>query len=131
MTGFSAGCDLVEVARVKKAAEREGFRRRAFSEKELSRFSEMPSPYESMAGTWAAKEAFAKALRTGVRGFSLNEITVAHDGLGAPYFILEGCAAKCAEGLRFSLSISHTKEYAQAFCVAYGKESGDNEDSDR
>lgn len=119
MMSYAAGCDLVEVARIKKAAEREGFCRRAFSEEEMLRFSEMKYPYESMAGAWAAKEAFAKALRTGVRGFSLNEITVAHDELGAPFFKLSGQAAAAAEGMGFSISISHTKDYAQAFCIAY------------
>jgi holo-[acyl-carrier protein] synthase len=118
MTQIAAGCDLVEIARIKKAAERESFCRRAFSEEERERFAQMNSPFESMAGAWAAKEAFAKSLGTGVRGFSLDEITVAHDELGAPFFKLSGCAAAAAKGYEFSLSISHTKEYAQAFCIA-------------
>ena len=82
---YRVGCDLQEVERVKNAAQRDSFCRRAFSDEERRRFSQMKDPYQSMAGTWAAKEAFAKALGTGVRGFSLNEITVAHDELGSPY----------------------------------------------
>jgi holo-[acyl-carrier protein] synthase len=119
---YAVGCDLVEVARIKKAAERESFCRHAFSKEEMLRFSNMKFPYESMAGVWAAKEAFAKALGTGVRGFSLNEITVAHDELGAPFFKLVGRTADAAAELEFSLSISHTKDYAQAFCIACRKE---------
>jgi holo-[acyl-carrier protein] synthase len=119
---YAVGCDLVEVARIKKAAESSGFCRRAFSEEEMRRFSDMSAPYQSMAGAWAAKEAFAKALGTGVRGFSLSEITVAHNELGAPFFKFAGKAEEIARGLELSLSISHTKEYAQAVCIACGKE---------
>jgi holo-[acyl-carrier protein] synthase len=119
---YTAGCDIVEVARIKKAAENEKFCRRAFSDEEIVRFEKMKSPYESMAGTWAAKEAFAKSLGTGVRGFSLSEITVAHDTLGAPFFKFSGNAARLAEGLEFSVSISHTADFAQAFCIAQRKE---------
>lgn len=115
---YRVGCDLQEVERVKNAAQRDSFCRRAFSDEERRRFSQMKDPYQSMAGTWAAKEAFAKALGTGVRGFSLNEITVAHDELGAPFLKLEGAAAQAAAGLEFSISISHTREMAQAVCIA-------------
>lgn len=112
------GCDIVEVARIKKAAERECFLRRAFSHEELEKFSKLSNRYEHMAGAWAAKEAFAKALGTGVSGFSLDEITVAHNKLGAPFFKLYGSALAAAEGLTLHVSISHIKDYAQAFCVA-------------
>ncbi|MCR5142425.1 MAG: holo-ACP synthase [Ruminococcus sp.] len=112
------GCDLIEVERVKRAASRESFCRRAFSAEEMEFFSQFRDPAQEMAGVWAVKEAFSKSIGTGVRGFSLNEITVAHDELGAPYLVLCGNAAKCAGDRRFHISISHTKEYAQAFCVA-------------
>ena len=67
-----------------------------------------------MAGAWAAKEAFSKALHTGVTGFSLDEITVMHGENGEPYLLLSGNAAKAAEGLTVHISISHIKEFAQA-----------------
>jgi holo-[acyl-carrier protein] synthase len=118
---YTVGCDITEVARIKKAAENEKFLRRVFSSEEIAQFEKKPSPYESMAGAWAAKEAFAKSLGTGVRGFGLNEITVAHDELGAPFFKLTGSAAVIAAGLEFSLSISHTKTIAQAVCIAQRK----------
>lgn len=112
------GCDLIEVARVRRAASRESFCRRAFSTEEMEFFSLFKDPAQEMAGVWAVKEAFSKSIGTGVRGFSLNEITVAHDELGAPYLKLVGNAKKCAGDRTFHISISHTKEYAQAFCVA-------------
>lgn len=112
------GCDLVEVARVRNAATRGSFCKRAFSKEEMEFFSQFRDPAQEMAGVWAVKEAFSKAIGTGVRGFSLNEITVAHDELGAPYLKLEGHAKECAGDRIFYITITHTKEYAQAFCVA-------------
>ncbi len=114
---YGIGCDLTEVARMKKAAERESFLKRAFSQAELDRFAMFRDPSESMAGAWAAKEAFSKALHTGVTGFSLTEVSVLHRDNGEPYLSLSGNAAKLAEGLKVHISISHEHEYAQAFCV--------------
>ena len=74
-----------------------------------------------MAACFAAKEAFAKALGTGVRGFSLNEVSVAHDEWGAPFLRLSGSALAIAEekNLSFSLSLTHTDGMAGAVVVAY------------
>ena len=119
---YGVGCDLCEVDRIKSSAERERFLERAFSKEERLRFDGMKNPFMSMAGAWAAKEAFAKSLGTGVRDFSLDEITVSHDELGAPFFKFEGNALKAAQGLKLHLSISHTKNYAQAFCIACREE---------
>ena len=78
---------------------------------------------EHLAGAFAAKEAFAKALGTGIRGFSLCEVEVLHDTLGAPYFALSGKAAALAEAraLEFTLSITHTGTLAAAMVTAIEK----------
>ena len=78
---------------------------------------------ETMAANFAAKEAFAKALGTGVRGFALGEVAVLRDSLGAPYFALSGRAKELAvgRGLAFSVSLTHTDELAAAFVVAWAK----------
>ncbi len=78
---------------------------------------------ETIAANFAAKEAFAKALGTGVRGFSLGEVSVLRDRLGAPYFLLSGRAKQLAEerGLAFSVSLTHTDALAAAFVVAWAK----------
>ena len=112
------GCDLIEVERVRRAAQRESFCRRAFSQEEMEFFAGFRDPAQEMAGVWAVKEAFSKALGTGIRGFSLNEITVSLDELGAPFLKLTGNAKKCAGDLTFHITISHTKDYAQAYCAA-------------
>ncbi len=116
---FSVGTDMVETDRIRKSVSRERFLKMVFSEEELELFGKKASPYESMAANWAAKEAFAKALGTGVRGFELKEISCLRDELGAPYLKLSGKAQKAAEGLRFSVSLTHTKEYASAVVLAW------------
>lgn len=118
---MNVGIDIVEIERIKKSSQKERFMERVFSEKESALFLTRKNPYESMAGNWAAKEAFSKAVKTGVRDFSLNEISVLRDELGVPYLELTGNAKALAESLNlsFDVSISHTKEIATAVVIAY------------
>ena len=109
------GSDLVEICRVERAAQNPRFLNEYFSLAENAYFKGKNMPPETIAGAFAAKEAFSKALGTGIRGCSLNQVEVLHDGLGKPYFhILPGGPQK--EG-RFLLSISHSKSQAMAFVV--------------
>lgn len=89
------------------------FLERIFTDEELS----ISSRSEYLASRFAAKEAFSKALGTGIRGFSLKEISVREDELGKPYLFLSGRAALMASGLSVFLSISHEREYAVAMVV--------------
>lgn len=118
---YSVGTDLVEISRIKKGCEKQRFIDRVYSKAEQELFCGERIRYESLAGNWAAKEAFSKALGTGVRDFLLTEVEVLRDYLGAPYIRLSGNAAKRAEerGLSFSVSITHTKELAQAVVIAW------------
>lgn len=123
MNGVSVGTDIVEIDRIKKSCQSERFMQRVYSEEESALFSSKKNPYPSMAGNWAAKEAFAKCLGTGVRDFALNEVSVLRDELGCPYLKLSGSALKIAEQRRldFSVSISHAKEYATAVVIGIQK----------
>ena len=114
------GIDLIEINRLKKSSESEHFMKRVFSEKERAFFCLKSNPFPSMAGNWAVKEAFSKALGTGVRGFSLNEISVLRNDLGSPYIELEGNALEIAKSrnLEFSVSITHTNGWAEAVVIA-------------
>jgi holo-[acyl-carrier protein] synthase len=124
MAAFTVGTDLVEVERIRSSCKRESFVNRVYSEAEKEYFKKFRDPAESMAGSWAAKEAFSKSLGTGVRGFELKEVSVVRDELGCPHLELTGKAENIAEerGLDFSLSITHTKEYASAVVIAFPKE---------
>ena len=120
---YTVGVDITEISRIEKSVQSENFMKRVFSEAESALFSLKSNPYPSMAGNWAAKEAFSKALGTGVRGFSLNEVSILRDELGAPYIQLEGKALEiaAARNLEFSVSISHTGDLAEAVVIAYEK----------
>ena len=119
---YTIGTDIIDINRIKKSAANDRFLSRVFSKKELDFLSSKKNPYPSMAGNWAAKEAFSKALGTGVRGFSLNEISVLRDENGKPYFELSGNALKFSKDLSFSLSISHTDALAAAVVISYTSE---------
>ncbi len=113
---YGIGCDTVEIERIEKSAEREGFLRYVYSEVELSAFK---GDIKRLAGNFAAKEAIAKALGTGIRGFSLSSISVLRDELGKPYYVFTGELLKMVEanGLKAHLSITNTAQFASAFAV--------------
>ena len=106
------GVDIVRCSRMEGKEPR--FYERFLSAEELRH--EVTAEYA--ASRFAAKEAFSKALGTGIRGFSMKEVSVVCDDLGRPSFRLEGNAEALARGLAFHLSISHEREYAVAMVVA-------------
>ncbi len=121
---FGIGVDIVEVSRISEAMKHERFLERNFSEKERDYFAKKQFAPETVAAHFAAKEAFSKALGTGVRGFSLCQVSALRDELGKPYFELLGDAKARAEekGIgALHLSLSHTKETAIAYVIAETK----------
>ena len=120
---LTTGIDMIEIHRVQKSLENPSFLRGVYGEVERMEWEKQGSKAESAAARFAAKEAFSKAMGTGLRGFSLPEVEVLHDELGAPYFVLSGKAKELVreKGVELSLSITHTKEFATAMVVAYPK----------
>lgn len=116
------GTDIVEIARIRAAWERNPghFADTILAPGEKLLLQERKSAEkkaEFLAGRWAAKEAFAKALGTGMgEGCSLFEIEILPDEKGAPVLsALYGKAQKSAseKGVkRVCISISHEKNYA-------------------
>ncbi len=121
---LGVGNDIIEISRIKRSAERtESFLAGVFTEEEL-KGARGAGRYESLAGYFAAKEAFSKALGTGVRGFSLKELEIFKDELGKPYIRVLGRAEAicCERGVKaIHLSIAHSKENATAFVVLEGE----------
>lgn len=115
------GIDLVEIERIRRSAENPAFLEKVYGETERKELAKRNFAPRHLAGAFAAKEAFSKALGTGIRGFSLCEVEILHNDLGAPYFLLSGAAKQLAESknLEFSLSITHTDTLAAAFVTAY------------
>ena len=115
------GTDIAKVSRFKKWIDNPEMINHFFNEKEVKDSACESALCQHYAARFAAKEAFSKALGTGVSGFSLNEVSVLRNDLGAPYLKLSGNAEKTAEGYEFSVSITHTDELAQAVVIAFRK----------
>ena len=109
----SVGMDLAEISRIRKAMENPRFLLEFFTENERAYITARHTPEQSAAGAWAAK-----AVGTGVRGWSLREVEVLHDPLGKPVLRLHGRAAQQFSDYAFSLSISHTDTMAAAVVLA-------------
>jgi holo-[acyl-carrier protein] synthase len=120
------GTDIARVARFERALTRHGERLvlRLLGELERERIQDHPAPAAYLAKRFAAKEAFVKALGTGLRlGMRWTEVQVANDALGRPSLVLSGKAHELAmaAGVRAThLSISDEASLAVAFVVLEG-----------
>lgn len=120
------GLDMVEIARIQRSMASPRFMERVFSPAERALFASRSFSPQTAAANFCAKEAFSKVLGTGVRGFSLAEVSLLRDELGKPYLVLEGRARELAEERRlsFSVSVTHTKGYASAVVIGWSPEQG-------
>jgi len=114
---YGIGCDIIEIERIAKADKL--FLEKHFTTNEQKLFEKKKHP-QTIAANFATKEAFSKALGTGVRGFSLNEVEVLRDDMGKPYINLYGNAEKICKDVgvgEIFITISHSKELAMAYVV--------------
>jgi holo-[acyl-carrier protein] synthase len=118
------GTDMIENARIERSLARfgEAFLRRVFTPAEIAYCRRKRNAAESFAARFAAKEAGAKALGTGIsRGVSWREFEVRRDPGRRPELHLSGRALEIAAGLgirRLSLSLTHTRELSMAVVIA-------------
>ena len=118
------GTDLIEIERIAHSVERFGdaFLRRVYTPGEIAYCQRKKNAAESLAARFAAKEAGAKALGTGIsRGVSWREFEVRRLPGQRPELHLSGRAAAVAEGLgirRISLSLAHSQGLSIAVVVA-------------
>jgi len=96
------GSDLIEIARVEKAAREERFLARTFTEEERRQSG---GNMAFLAGCFAVKEAVVKCFGTGFRGIEPAEIEVLRDALGKPCARLSG-AAPCTAPVKYSPPLS-------------------------
>lgn len=124
MTTIGIGTDIISTARIKKAIERTpGFAERILRPAEKKYCLEQKKSYASVAARFAAKEAVAKALGTGFRGFGFQDIEIRNDHSGKPEVYLYHQADTIYRelgGQQILLSVSHCKEYAVAFVIIQG-----------
>lgn len=115
------GIDVVHVHRMGRWCSTPGLLERFFHPQELSQAISRGSGAElSLAARFAAKEAFGKALGTGLTGIVLKDIMVANRHNGSPDIHVEGtalAALKKSEANRVHLSLTHEKDNAVAMVV--------------
>ncbi len=120
---FGIGSDLVSIRRVRGLLERHGdaLAKRILSPEEWPAYEAAHHRAHWLAKRFAAKEALAKALGTGLRApVSLRNISVVHDGLGKPGFKLSPALAQFVahQGIRHHhLSLSDEQEMACAMVI--------------
>ncbi len=120
---FGIGTDIVEYARIKKMFVRYGdrFAGRVLSEHELPGLDAHADPARLLAKRFAAKEAFAKAVGSGIRHpVALRRISVTHDGLGKPVLQFDEVLRTHLAQLGINghhLSISDERDFIVAFVV--------------
>ena len=113
----------MEIARIGQSIARFGdrFLARVFTPDEIAYCQRKKSAAESFAARFAAKEAGAKALGTGIsQGISWLELEVTRERSGKPGLRLSGRAAERARSLgvtRISLSITHSRDTALAVVI--------------
>ena len=91
MNIFGIGTDIVSVERIKKSLKNKNFLKRVFNDKEILKCKKVNSSFNCFAKRFAAKEAFSKALGTGIaNGINFNEIVILNKKTGKPYINLKG-----------------------------------------
>lgn len=118
---FGTGVDIVEVKRFSKLINNPDFINRFFNKEEQKEYNNEQALCEHYASRFAAKEAFGKALGTGLEGFSLTDVFVKKYEKGKPYLVVQNKAQKilndnCGE-CKIHLSLSHEKTFAIAYVI--------------
>ena len=119
---YVVGTDIVKIKRIKESIKKESFITRIFNDVEISKCNKTIKSYNCYAKRFAAKEAFSKALGTGIsKGINFNEIVVLNEKNGKPFIkLLKKTKEKVEKKLKkkkFKISLSLTDEdkYAVAF----------------
>ena len=126
MNIFGIGTDIVSVYRIKNSLKNKNFINRVFNKKEILKCKSIKNSINCYAKRFAAKEAFSKALGTGIsKGINFNEIVILNNKSGKPYINIIG-RTKLTLNKKFkkkkskiSLSLSDEKKYAVAFVTIY------------
>tara|TARA_B100000900_G_scaffold385703_1_gene375541 strand:- start:67 stop:450 length:384 start_codon:yes stop_codon:yes gene_type:complete len=122
MNIFGIGTDIVSVDRIKKSLKKRNFINRVFNKQEILKCKKKNNSINCYAKRFAAKEAFSKALGTGIsNGINFNEIVILNKKSGKPYINTIGQTKKILnkkfkkKKSKISLSLSDEKKYAVAF----------------
>lgn len=122
MSIIGVGIDIVEVARIENAVnKRENFLNKIYTPEEIKINPRGEFRFQELAGRFAVKEAFFKAIRSGWRrGVTFSDVIVLNEPSGAPYITLTGKAKDIADSLgvtKIFVSISHTVDLATGIVI--------------
>jgi holo-[acyl-carrier-protein] synthase len=112
------GIDIIEIKRIKDLMEKYGekFFSRILTGNEIAYCKSFAYPELHFAGRFASKEAYSKAIGTGIsKDFKWKDIEVLNDKRGKPY--INHTVKNEYSNLKFHISISHTKEYGCSVVV--------------
>ena len=113
------GTDIVEIDRISNAIKKEFFLKKAFNDSEIDMAVDRKKD-SFLAGNFATKEAFVKALGTGFRGVELKDLAVLRDELGKPFIKICNNLNRHLQGIdenKIHVSISNTDSLAIAMVV--------------
>ncbi len=120
------GIDMVRIARIERWMSQERLLSRCFDDEELAYARGRLNPVESLAANYAAKEAFSKAIGTGLRGLSMHDMLLRRNEAGRPELKFAERAQKCINsvgGQHVYISLTHEGDYACAVVVIEGERS--------
>ncbi len=119
---FGIGTDIVQINRLKKILNNKSSKSRLFNKDEILKCQNTKKSFHCFAKRFAAKEAFSKALGTGIsKGMHFNQIVVLNEKNGKPFIKLFDQTKKKVEKIlkrkkyKISLSLTDEKSYAVAF----------------
>ena len=128
---YGNGIDIIDINRIRRVIDKYGnrFKKRCFSVSEIERSEKRLNSVESYAKRYAAKEACAKALGTGLaKGIYWKDIEVYNDNLGKPFISLYNRAIDRVKKLssidnyKIEVSLSDEKNYAIANVIIFNNE---------
>lgn len=114
------GVDILEIGRFRRSVEQFGDRllNRIFTPAEIEYCRTKFDAHQHFAARFAAKEAFSKALSTGLRGtFGWKDVEVVNDPMGRPEFCLHGSLDGRFGASSLFLSLSHSESHVVAMVV--------------
>lgn len=116
---MKVGIDIVEIGQVNRIKNLEHFLDKYFALEEISYIKTKTKKEQTIAGIFAAKEAFLKALEIGIGVIPLCEVVIAHKENNSPYLKITQSVKNQLEKYGFNnvdISISHGGNYSVAIC---------------
>lgn len=117
---MKVGIDIVEISQVQRLKDLERFLTRFYNIEEIKYISSKKIKREqTIAGIYAAKEAFLKSLEIGIGTIALKNVIIGHKQNNAPYLVITPEVKNLLAKYSFSkadISISHGGSYSVAIC---------------